>query len=166
MYGRSKAAGEEATLAVGSLGTVVRLTKVVAPTTIPLAAWIRTLQAGNPIRAFADLYFCPISLDFAARAVLTIAHADVSGIFQVSGATDISYLHAALHFARRLRVDPRLVAKDRAASHGIPREEIARFTSLDASRYQSLSGEPPPAPFEVLDAVFQLVNEPVAAGWR
>jgi dTDP-4-dehydrorhamnose reductase len=164
VYGQSKAAGEQATLDLGPLGTVIRLTKVATPKMVPLGAWIANLQAGKVIHPFSDLHFCPISPDFIARAILTIAKADAGGIFQVSGASDISYFEAALHLANRLGLDNRVVVEARAVAHGIPREEIATFTSLDASRYEELSGIAAPAPFDVLDTVYRPMLAPVAVG--
>jgi dTDP-4-dehydrorhamnose reductase len=164
VYGQSKAAGEKATLALGPMGTIVRLTKVVTPGMVPLGAWVGDLQSGKTIRAFSDLHFCPISLDFAARAILAIAKANVGGIFQISGAADMSYFDAASHLAKGLGLESRMTVEDHAAAHGIPREEIARFTSLDSSRYQTLSGIASPAPLDVLDAVYQPAKKPVVVG--
>jgi dTDP-4-dehydrorhamnose reductase len=166
VYGQSKAAGEKATLALGALGTVIRLTKVVSPTMAPIGGWIGHLQSGRTVRAFSDLHFCPISLDFIARAILAIAKADAGGVFQVSGAADISYLDAAFHLVTRLGLEKGLVVEDRAASHGIPREEIATFTSLDTSRYEKLSGISAPAPFDVLDQVYRPAIDTIAVGSR
>jgi dTDP-4-dehydrorhamnose reductase len=124
------------------------------------------LQSGRTVRAFSDLHFCPISLDFIARAILAIAKADAGGVFQVSGAADISYLDAAFHLGKRLGLEKGLVVEDRAASHGIPREEIATFTSLDTSRYEKLSGISAPAPFDVLDQVYRPAIDTIAVGSR
>lgn len=155
VYGASKAAGEENVLAVGEMATVVRLTKVLTPTMTLLRQWVGALRAGRRVVAFSDLYFCPISLDYAANALLAITEANASGIFNVSGAEDISYFRAASHFAMRMGLDEFKVIDGRAASKGIPREEIASFTSLDASRYTALAGELPPQPLDVLDAVYE-----------
>jgi dTDP-4-dehydrorhamnose reductase len=154
IYGKSKAAGEQGVLSVGQLATVVRLTKVLTPDTALFRQWINTLRAGKNVSAFSDLYFCPISLDYAAKALLAITEAGLVGIFHVSGANDISYFAAARHFAKRMGVDNSRIIDDRAVAQGIPAEEIATFTSLDASHYSALTGEPPPQPLDVLDAIY------------
>ena len=153
-YGRSKAAGEENVLAAGELATIVRLTKVVAPTTPPFGQWLPKLQAGHMVTAFSDLHFCPIPLDRVTDALLAIAEANLAGTFHVSGAADIDYLSAAKHLAARMRVDNSRIACDSAAAHGIPKEEIAAFTSLDTVRYTSLTGVQPLEPFDALDAAY------------
>jgi len=154
IYGRSKAAGEDTVLVAGELATIVRLTKVLSPDTTLFREWIGALGSGRKIFAFSDLHFCPISLDYAANAVLAITEANFSGIFHVSGATDISYFEAALHLAKRVACDNSKVIKDRAFARGIPRDEIAMYTSLDASRYTALGGEVAPQPLDVIDAVY------------
>lgn len=154
VYGASKAAGEESVLAAGELTTVVRLTKVLTPRAFPLGSWIAALKAGNRVAAFSDLHFCPISLDYAVNALLAITEAGVPGIFHVSGAADVSYLRAALRIADRMALDSARIIDDRAAANGVPAAEIARFTSLEASRYTALNGEVPPQPLDVLDAIY------------
>jgi dTDP-4-dehydrorhamnose reductase len=154
IYGKSKAAGEQSVLSVGQFATIVRLTKVLTPDMALLRQWIDTLHAGKNVGAFSDLNFCPISLDYVANALLAITEAGLPGIFHVSGASDISYFDAARHFAERMGVDGARIIEDRAAARGIPREEIATFTSLDASRYSALTGELPPQPLDVLDAIY------------
>jgi len=154
VYGRSKAAGEESVLAVGQTATIVRLTKVLTPEMTLIRRWIGALRSGKRVLAFSDLHFCPISLEYIARALWEITEAALPGIFQVSGADDITYFDAAKHIAMRLGLDSSRVIEDLAAARGIPREEIPTFTSLDTSRYTALTGEVPPQPFEVLDAVY------------
>jgi dTDP-4-dehydrorhamnose reductase len=116
--------------------------------------WIAALHKGKSVTAFSDLHFCPISQDYAVEAIFAITEAGLPGIFHVSGAADLSYHRAALHFAKRMGLDESRIIEERAEDRGIPREEIATFTSLDASRYTALTGKLPPQPFEVLDAVY------------
>ena len=163
VYGETKAASEKKVLALGAGASVVRLTKVLTPDAARFADWLMALWHGQSIAAYADLHFCPISLDFVVRALIRIMADNGDGIYQLSGADDLSYAQAMRHLARRMSLDENRVITDRAAAHGIPPEEIATFTSLDMSRYTALSGEKPPAPFDVLDSVFRPAIEQLVA---
>jgi dTDP-4-dehydrorhamnose reductase len=163
VYGETKAASEKALLALGGAASVVRLTKVLTPDTPRFSTWLDSLRHGDSIAAFSDLRFCPISLDFVVRALIRIMSDRGDGIYQLSGADDLSYAQAMRHLARRMGLDEDRVIADGAAAHGIPPEEIATYTSLDMSRYTALSGEEPPQPFEVLDGVFGRAIEPLVA---
>jgi dTDP-4-dehydrorhamnose reductase len=154
IYGKFKAMGEEGVLSVGQRATIVRLTKVLTPDMHLFRNWIDKLHSGKNVQAFSDLYFCPISLDYATNALLAITEAGLQGTVHVSGADDISYFKAALRIATRMEVDDSRIIEDRAAARGTPPEEIARFTSLDSSRYTALTGELPPQPIDVLDEVY------------
>jgi dTDP-4-dehydrorhamnose reductase len=153
VYGASKADGERRVLALGSGVTVVRLTKILQRGMPLFAAWQRDLCAGHSVKAFADLRFCPISLQFATRAISAVIEGGDDGIYQISGASDISYAEAARHIAKRLDVPETRVIDDLAISNGMLQEEIAAHTSMDTSRYQDMTGEQPPDPFGVLDCV-------------
>jgi dTDP-4-dehydrorhamnose reductase len=87
-------------------------------------------------------------------ALFGVRSAASGDIFQFTGADDISYAAAARHLAARMRMSPARVAVELASARGIPAEEIARFTSLDSSRLQAITGRTPPEPFAVLDAVY------------
>jgi dTDP-4-dehydrorhamnose reductase len=163
VYGETKAASEKTILALGARASIVRLTKVLTPDAARFAGWIEALRHGHSIAAFADLRFCPISLDFVVNALIRIMSDRGDGIYQLSGAEDLSYAEAMRHLAQRMGIDEARVIADRAAAHSIPPEEIATFTSLDMSRYTALSGEQPPEPFDVLDRVFGRAIEQLVA---
>jgi dTDP-4-dehydrorhamnose reductase len=153
VYGAVKAEGEQRVLMQGQGTTVLRLAKVLSANMPLLKNWRHSLGEGKIVRAFSDLKFSPVSLDLAVEAVLAIANADEDGIYQVSGASDVSYADAARHIAKRLGVPESRVQEDSALRHGIPAEEIATFTSMDMSRYTALTNRTPPKPLDVLDTV-------------
>jgi dTDP-4-dehydrorhamnose reductase len=159
-YGRLKAEAEAALLAIGPPATVLRLTKVLTPGMKLFADWIDALIHGNPVRAFSDLRFSPIALEHVVQALLVIADHRQAGIFQVSGASDISYADAAFHIARRLGVSDHLVEVCSAIDHGIPPEEITAYTSLETDRLAVLSGFVPPEPWPMIDAAIASLLDP------
>lgn len=156
VYGMLKAEGERRVLAQGQGATVVRLAKVVSVDAPLFSGWQDALRNGKSIGAFSDLHFCPISLDFATKAIIEIAKSGEDGIYQVSGASDISYAQAGRHIAKSLGIPQSRVVEESAHLNGIPSEEIATFTSMDMSRYTALTNQKAPEPLDVLDSVFGL----------
>ena len=152
-YGAFKAEAEAAILALGPMASVLRLTKVIVPDMPLFAGWIEALRRGEPVQAFGDLTFSPISTQDAVEAVLAVASDKGGGIYQVSGAGDMSYADAAQHFCRRLGRSPDLVQSVRATDNGIPESEVAYYTTLDTGRLTALTGWSPPRPDKVLDTV-------------
>jgi dTDP-4-dehydrorhamnose reductase len=154
VYGQLKAEAERLFLSLGPLGAVLRIGKVLAPNAALFTGWISALARGSTITAFSDLHFSPITLDDAVAALFGVRSEASGDIFQFTGTDDISYAAAARHLAARMRMSPARVEVELAAARGIPAEEIARFTSLDSSRLQAITGRIPPEPFAVLDAVY------------
>lgn len=152
VYGRLMADAEGEVLMLG--GSVVRLTKVIRAGSGVLADWIRTLTQGGNVQAFEDHAFCPLSLDTVVDALVSVVEQQNGGIFQVSGASDITYANAARYIADRLGVSGVNVVSVRALDQGIPETELTPFTSLDTTRMSSLTGFEPPEPSVVIDAVY------------
>jgi dTDP-4-dehydrorhamnose reductase len=154
-YGALKAEAEAAILALGPHGCVLRLTKVITPAMPLFVAWIGALRKNERIEAFDDLRFSPIAVCDVLTALLAVLADGGGGIYQVSGAHDISYADAARHLARRSGVSPDLVRAVRAVDRGVPESEVTRYTSLDAVRLCRLTGWTPPPATDVLDAAFE-----------
>jgi dTDP-4-dehydrorhamnose reductase len=152
VYGHLAAEAEQGFGALGPDASIARLTKLITADAPRFARWIAALSDGETIAAFSDLYMSPISLDDAISSLLAIADARIGGIFQISGADDISYHEAARYIASRLGVSPDLVQQKSASKADMPIEGITRFSSLDASRIAELTGLPAPDPRTVLEA--------------
>jgi dTDP-4-dehydrorhamnose reductase len=153
-YGEFAAEAEKMFGTLGSTASIVRFTKLITPSAKLIIGWIDGLSHGRPVTAFSELRMAPISLDDAIAALLAVADDPTGGIYQVSGAADVSYYDAARYIALRLQVDPALVVEKRAIDAGIPPEEIPRFSSLDTKRFTEITGRPAPEPFAVIDSVF------------
>ena len=153
LYGKLKAEAEAGFRSFGSQASIVRFAKILHSDLALFTSWIKALEERRPIEAFTDLSMAPISLDDAVRSLTAVIDDKAGGIYQLSGACDISYFDAAVHLADRSGSDRALVQPASAAEAGIPSEEITVFSSLDSSRLAQLSC-PAPNPFAVLDAVF------------
>lgn len=154
VYGRLKAEAEVGVLALGNKTTVLRLTKILRCNSGVMTQWISDLRRGETIQAFADHRLCPITLNDALEAIGAIIEHGESGVYQVSGAADISFEEAARHLAARIGVPAQRVIAAKAAANGLPIDEITPFTSLDTSRLSALTGYVPLPPQAVIDKVF------------
>jgi dTDP-4-dehydrorhamnose reductase len=153
-YGRQKAEAERRVLELGSRGAVVRITKVVVPEAPPFGDWVRALRAGEVIRPFADKVLSPVSLPYAAEALLRVGARRLAGVSHVSGTADITYEQAARHLARRLGTRPAQVVAGASAHSGLGPGAAPGHTALDASRVRAELGLEPADPWQTLDEVF------------
>jgi dTDP-4-dehydrorhamnose reductase/2-polyprenyl-3-methyl-5-hydroxy-6-metoxy-1,4-benzoquinol methylase len=149
-YGRQKAE-VEGRLRELPEACVVRLTKVLAPSAPLLIQWAAALQAGQPIRPFADMVMAPVPLELVVEAMVRIAALRLRGVVQISATEDITYEQAARHVADRLGADQSLVQPIRAADSGHFFEHIPARTTLDTIRLREELGLTPPSPYAAID---------------
>jgi dTDP-4-dehydrorhamnose reductase len=152
-YGRMKAEAEEGLLAIGDTTTVVRLTKVVGRTLPVIERWRASLSRGEEIRPLADLVMAPVSLDFAAAAIVAAVPAPLGAILQVSARADISYADVASRLAARWGAAAGLVRPATAADLGIRLEHVPAHTTLDASIVRDRLSLAPPDPWAAIEEV-------------
>ncbi|MDP4025876.1 sugar nucleotide-binding protein [Methylobacterium sp. NEAU 140] len=148
IYGKTKGLGEIGILNLGDLTSVIRLTKVITPEWPLLKQWQVLLRSGQPIQAFDDHRIAPISLSHALEGIL--AAAAEPGIWQVSGARDVSYVDLARIIAAEGSYLNSRINGISASSSGIPPEETFSFTSLDCRRLQESIAFIPPHPENLL----------------
>lgn len=154
LHGEIKAAAERVFLDIGSQGAVLRLTKVLTSDTGQIPSWINSLRRHERITAFSDLHIAPLSLNDATAAMLAVANDRGRGVYQMSGAKDVSYYDVAVYLAKAMERSTDLVEPKRAIDTGLPAEDIARYTTLDSSRLQGLTHRPAPDPYEIIDDVY------------
>jgi dTDP-4-dehydrorhamnose reductase len=130
-YGRQKAEAEARLLALAGLAAVVRLTKVLTPSSALLRGWAAALQAGQAIRPFRDVVMAPIALDDVVEVLVEIGRRRLGGIHHLSGDADVSYADAARRFAAAFGAATRLVQPTTAAEARVLLEAVARHTTLD-----------------------------------
>jgi dTDP-4-dehydrorhamnose reductase len=153
LYGRLKSEAESRLLALGQRVSVLRPTKVLAPEMPLFNQWIAALARGASIEAFVNHHISPIGIDDVVSVIIDVMRLDQGGVFQLSGAADISYASIARHVAACLGAPAHCVVPIQAERY-IPADDVAAFNTLDAGRLQSLLGFDPPDPIRVLDEVF------------
>jgi dTDP-4-dehydrorhamnose reductase len=137
-YGQQKAELEQGLLALGELGSIVRLTKVLGQPMKLLEDWRQKLNSGMAIHPYNDMVMAPIGLDAVVKALATLITLRAPGIFQLSAAADISYAQTASRLCSVLKLAPSLV---QPAASGLA---TPLHTSLDTSRAeQELRWETP-----------------------
>jgi dTDP-4-dehydrorhamnose reductase len=153
-YGRLQAEAEEAILGLGENASVLRLTKIITSDFPLVRNWIAALAKGDSIEAFEDHTICPLPLELAIDAATAVLEFRRGGIFQASGAGDISYADLARYLARRLGLPASRIVAVRATDRGVPENEVTSYTSMDTGRLTAMTGFTPPEPFSVLDDAF------------
>ena len=104
VYAAEKAAVEQSLLAAGSLATICRLAKVLTGRLPLVAHWLTDLAANRPISAFNDLNVSPVSLGYVTEFLLRAIRQPEGGIFQISGAQELSYCALAKALSEALRL--------------------------------------------------------------
>lgn len=154
LYGQQKAYAEAAISELGGNAAILRPTKVLTPELRLFRSWIDALSGGKEVEAFSDMQIAPVTLGDVVGALITLAGSAEAGIFQISGARDISYFDAARHLAGRVGADASQVKACSARALGFPDTEITSYSSLASDRYSRLTGWAPPDPLAALDSVF------------
>ena len=152
-YGRQKAAAEAAILALGSNAAIVRVSKVLAPTQPMLLDWLANLLAGATIRPYFDFTLAPISVGYVTSLIQALAEHKQPGIFQISGAHDVSYVELATIIAERAGVGRNLVRPRPAVAAISGFDSMPRYSSMDMARERSLLGFAAPHSWVVIDDV-------------
>lgn len=164
-YGKQKAITEQAILALGDRGVIVRLTKVLGPVSPLLAGWQQSLEQGKPIHPFHDMHMAPISTNLVVQALANIAKASLNDgdrlqgddrLVQISATHDVTYLQAALHIARQTGADPALAQAISARSIGLPIEATPSHTSMDTQTLTHQLHLSAPDPLATIDDVLNL----------
>ena len=131
----------------------LRLSKVIYPDNALFRSWIDNLRDGNPISAFSDMTLSPVELGDVVALLSFIGSRAEPGLYQASGARDISYHDFALMLASQMGIDGSMVRATSARQSGIPSKQILAYTSLDCSRLTELTGFVQPEPAQVIRQV-------------
>ena len=110
-YGKQKAKIEKY-IENSSNVAILRLTKVIHSKLKIFNRWTRNLSNGIPIYAFTDMTLSPITLEEVVEKIGLLVSRKSTGIYQLSGETDISYYDYAQKFGINNGYSLDLVKKD------------------------------------------------------
>jgi dTDP-4-dehydrorhamnose reductase len=139
VYGRTKLAAEETALRAGH--AALRVSLLFGPSLNGAPSFfddqVAALRERRPVRLFEDEWRTPLSLQTAARAVLSVARSDCTGLLHVGGPERLSRLEMGRRLAAALTLDASVLVAARRdqVPAGEPRP---RDTSLDSSRWRRL----------------------------
>lgn len=153
-YGRQKTTVEQELLELADRAAIVRFTKILEPIVPLFETWRQTLEAGQPIEPFTDMWMAPVPLASAVSALRLIADHRAGGVWQVSGDRDLSYADVASLLALHLKADPDLVRPTSARAGGRVTAHLPANTTLCVDRLRHELGlQPPPVEWTVCDAL-------------
>jgi dTDP-4-dehydrorhamnose reductase len=130
---------------------IVRLTKILDSETSPLPSWYDAWKNNKSIEPFSDLIFAPISVQFAGEALATIGEKRVAGNLHLSGAENISYVAFAEAIAKKMEVNPALLAPTTATAKGVNLVFKPTYSCLGMKRTSELTGIQPQTLSAVVD---------------
>lgn len=156
-YGRQKAAAEAHVLGLTG-GAVLRLTKVLTPDLPLLTGWCADLAAGRPVTPFDNFPLAPVTLDFAVDTIADILSRGEPGVYQASGAEDLTYADLALALAGHAGADPGLVTPAQAVPAALGFERLPRYSTLEMELEEARFGRAAPASDGVLEEVVRSVT--------
>lgn len=112
---------------------IVRITRTITHELPPFDAWLPGLRAGNPVEAFDDFIFAPMTPDYVAEGLLRIAWSSHRGVFHLSG-MDVTYFDLAREIASQLGVDPDTVGRTNSVAKGVSLLFRPNFSALGMGR--------------------------------
>jgi dTDP-4-dehydrorhamnose reductase len=124
---------EQWLMAQPALVSVLRLTKVIAGRLPVLDKWAQALGKGESIEAFTDLVFAPLPLPSVLEALEYLGNHKPRGIFNLSGAYDVTYHEVACALAASLDVPASKVMPASALDAGIRPRFLPRHGTLKTS---------------------------------
>lgn len=143
-YGRQKQQAEHGLLQTRYCA-IVRLTDVIHANRQPFKQWKEQLDIGSIVHPFKYLNCSPLSLSCVVKAIATLADKQLPGIWELSGAYEISYVQIAQLLSKQKK---HLV---------IPTEcpfNVAKHTPLNSTNAQLYLDFVPPEPRDVLLEAF------------
>lgn len=121
-----------------------------------LAEWFfNNLSAGNPIKGFTDLIFCPLLANDMAEILLRMLDLRLSGIFHVVSADSQSKFTFGKTLARQFGFDENLISPASYTSAGL-RAPRARLLNLRSDKLARALGEDLPGQADSMRRFHQL----------
>src|ERR1700679_4329859 len=118
-----------------------------------LQRWIADLAKGVPISAFTDMTLAPTQTASVTSAISSLLSERASGIFQLTGARDVSYADVGRFLAGKLGVDSSLVQAASARAAGLPEGATPLHTTLDSSALRNRFGIEVADVWQVIESV-------------
>ena len=129
--------------------TILRISKVVDHNFPLFLEWQKKLLNNEEIQPFNDLIFSPISISFLTRVMDQIIKKNISGIFNISAQSDISYADASRYLSKKLGLSLDKI-KPVSAKEIFNDIYLPKFAAMNTSSLDPL-GLRAPEPHESID---------------
>jgi dTDP-4-dehydrorhamnose reductase len=116
------------------------------------------LQAGNPIKGFTDVFFCPLLANDLAGVLLAMLEKELSGLFHVVSSECMSKYDFGVAVAELFGFDPNLIAPT-AVSEGGLKASRARLLTLRSDKLAQALGRPLPNVTNGLARFYELYQQ-------
>ena len=106
------------------------MTKVVSTKASPVKEWVFALLSGKNVHPFSNKNVCPISLEFAAAGIASIARNRIAGVTHLSGALGMPYSTFVTSLANLIGTPANLVKPTMNMDQDSGIDQLPRYTCL------------------------------------
>lgn len=164
VYARTKLEGENAVLSANPQAAVARVVFYgwsLSGRRSLAEFFYNNLAAGNAVKGFTDVFFCPLQVNELARLLMKIAEAGIGGLYHVVSRESLSKYDFGVAIARRFGLDERLVQPASVMDAGLAARRSPNLT-LRVEKLAAALGTPLPGQAEGLDRFYtqRLENYP------
>jgi dTDP-4-dehydrorhamnose reductase len=111
------------------------------------------LEAGNPIRGFTDVLFCPLDSNEISEFLLRMMKAGLTGLYHVVGGECISKYEFGMKIAKRFNLDPELISPASVDDHGLSAPR-SHSLCLDVSKVERALDDSMPDSSSSIDSFY------------
>ncbi len=161
VYARTKLAGEQAVAAAYPQAIVARVNLFgFSPTGKRSLAefFLYNLLAGNPVKGFTDVYFCPLLVNTIAGLFIEMLEKDLHGLYHVFAGECLSKYDFGVRIARRFGLDANLIAPISVQDAGLTARRAPNLT-MDTHKLSTHLGHPLPAFSPMLERFYTLYQQ-------
>jgi dTDP-4-dehydrorhamnose reductase len=157
VYARTKLAGEQAVQAANPDAAIVRTVFYgwsLSGRRSLAEFFFNELEAGEQMKGFTDLRFCPLYVEDLAQALLEIIEKKLSGIYHVVGPDQLSKYDFGVRIAERFGLDPDLITP--VSMNGLDRGAPRSLNlTLNSGKIEQALGHPLPGLTAGLDRFYE-----------
>jgi dTDP-4-dehydrorhamnose reductase len=161
IYARTKLEGEQAVAQANPQAIIARVNLFGWSLSgkRSLAEWFfYNLQAGNPIKGFTDVYFCPLLANDLAHLILKMLQMGLKGLYHVVSSECLSKYDFGVGLARRFGLDEGLISPATVSDAGLLAARSPKLT-LSSARLARELGEDIPSTSTGLDRFYRLYQQ-------
>jgi len=161
VYARTKLAGEQAVAGVNPEALIARVNLFGWSLSgkRSLAEWFfNNLQAGQPLKGFTDVFFCPLLVNDLAHILLNMLETGLTGLYHVVSSDCLSKYDFGMSLARHFSFDQNLITPA-SVSEGNLLAARSPYLTLSSARLARDLGVSLPTVSSGLDRFYELFQQ-------